>query len=104
MKFVFVTNEGRGLKYLKRLSEQREKFLVLADMTDEEALHYVQTACKDKLKKYDINEVKQMIRDITGGRITYLAKMILEINDGNSLEGKCYKYNILSMIFYFHKF
>jgi hypothetical protein len=56
-------------------------------MTDKEAFKYIETACKDKLKKYDVNEVKQMIQDISGGRISVLAKMVIEINSGRSLEG-----------------
>jgi hypothetical protein len=39
------------------------------------------------LKKYDVNEVKQVIQDVTGGRISVLAKMVIEINSGRSLEG-----------------
>ena len=56
-------------------------------MTDKDAFNYIETACKDKLKKYDVNEVKQMIQDISGGRISVLAKMVIEINSGRSLEG-----------------
>ena len=84
-----MTSEGGGLEFLERRSEEpREAFIVLSDMTDKDALNYIEIACKDKLKKYDINEVKQMIQDLTGGRISVLAKMVLEINSGRSLEGK----------------
>ena len=84
-----MTSEGGGLESLERRSEEpREAFIVLSDMTDKDALNYIEIACKDKLKKYDINEVKQMIQDLTGGRISVLAKMVLEINSGRSLEGK----------------
>jgi hypothetical protein len=57
-------------------------------MTDKDAFNYIETACKDKLKKYDVNEVKQMIQDITGGRIIVLAEMAIDINSGRPLEGK----------------
>ena len=57
-------------------------------MTDRDAFNYTETTCKDKLKKYDVNEVKQMIQDLTGGRISVLAKMVTEINSGRPLEGK----------------
>jgi len=89
LKFVFVTSEGGGLEFLERRSEdRREAFIVLSDMTDKDAFNYIETACKDKLKKYDVNEVKQMIQDISGGRISVLAKMVIEINSGRPLEGK----------------
>ena len=89
MRFVFVTSEGGGLEFLERRSEEpREDFIVLSDMTDKEAFNYIETACEDKLKNYDINEVKQMIQDLTGGRISVLAKMVIEINCGRPLEGK----------------
>jgi hypothetical protein len=85
---VFVTSEGGGLELLERRSQEpREDFIVLSDMTDKDAFNYIETACKDKLKKYDVNEVKQMIQDISGGRISVLAKMVIEINSGRSLEG-----------------
>jgi hypothetical protein len=85
--------EGGGLEYLQRQSEEpREDYIVMSDMTDEDAFNYIETVCKDKLKKYDVNEVKQIIKDITGGRISVLAKMVIEINDIRSLEGKSYKY------------
>ena len=88
MRFVFVTSEGGGLEFLERRSQEpREDFIVVSDMTDKEAFKYIETACKDKLKKYDVNEVKQMIQDVTGGRISVLAKMVIEINSGRSLEG-----------------
>ena len=88
MRFVFVTSEGEGLESLGRRSQEpREDFIVLSDMTDKEAFKYIETACKDKLKKYDVNEVKQMIQDISGGRISVLAKMVIKINSGRSLEG-----------------
>ena len=88
MRFVFVTSEGGGLELLERRSQEpREAFIVLSDMTDKDAFNYIETACKDKLKKYDVNEVKQMIQDISGGRISVLAKMVIEINSGRSLEG-----------------
>ena len=91
MRFVFVTSEGGGLEFLERRSEEpREDFIVLSDMTDKDAFNYIETACKDKLKNYDVNEVKQMIQDITGGRISVLGKMVTEINSGRSLEGKWY--------------
>ena len=89
MRFVFVTSEGGGLEFLERRSQEpREDFIVLSDMTDKEAFKYIETACKDKLKKYDVNEVKQMIQDITGGRMSALAEMAIEINGGRPLEGK----------------
>ena len=88
MRFVFVAGEGEGLELLERRSDRREAFIALSDMTDKEAFKYIETACKDKLKKYDVNEVKQMIQDVTGGRISVLAKMAIEINSGRSLEGK----------------
>ena len=84
MRFVFVTSEGGGLELLER----RAAFIVISDMTDKDAFNYIETACKDKLKKYDVNEVKQIIQDITGGRISVLAKMVVEINSGRPLEGK----------------
>ena len=56
-------------------------------MTDNDAFSYIETTCKDNLKKYDINEVKQMIQDVTGGRIINLWKMVLEINKGQPLKG-----------------
>ena len=88
MRFVFVTSEG-GLEFLERQSqESREALIVLSDMTDKDAFNYIETACKDKLKKYDVNEVKQMIQDITGGRMSALAEMAIEINGGRPLEGK----------------
>ena len=91
MRFVFVTSEGGGLEFLERRSQEpREAFIVLSDMTDKDAFKYIESACKDKLKKYDVNEVKQMIQDISGGRIRVLAKMVTEINSGRSLEGKRY--------------
>ena len=90
MRFVFVTSEGGGLEFLERRSQEpREAFIVLSDMANKDAFNYIETACKDKLKKYDVNEVfKQMIQDISGGRISVLAKMVTEINSGRSLEGK----------------
>ena len=89
MRFVFVTSEGGGLEFLERRSEEpREAFIVLADMTDKEAFKYIETNCKDKLKKYDVNEVKLMIQNLTGGRISVLANMVIEINSGRPLEGK----------------
>ena len=88
MRFVFVTSEDGGLEFLERRSQEtREDFIVLSDMTDEDAFNYIETACKDKLKKYDVNEVKQMIQDITGGRMSALAKMVVQINSGRPLEG-----------------
>ena len=88
MRFVFVTSDGGGLEFLERRSEEpREDFIVLSDMTDKEAFNYIETACKDKLKKYDVNEVKQMIQDLTGGRISVLAKMVIEINNGRNKDG-----------------
>jgi hypothetical protein len=89
LRYVFLTSDDRGLEFLEiRSQEPREDFIVLSDMTDKEAFKYIETACKDKLKKYDVNEVKQMIQDISGGRISVLAKMVIEINSGRSLEGK----------------
>ena len=89
MRFVFVTSEAGGLDFLERRSEEpREDFIVVSDMTDKDAFNYIETACKDKLKKYDVNEVKQMIQDLTGGRIIVLAQMVIEINSGRPLEGK----------------
>ena len=89
MRFVFVTSEGGGLEFLERQSQEpREAFIVLSDMTDKDAFTYIETRCKDTLKKYDLNEVKQMIKDLTGGRISVLTKMVLEIDSGRSLEGK----------------
>jgi len=86
---VFVTSEGGGLEFLERRSQEpREDIIVLSDMTDKEAFKYIETACKDKLKEYDVNEVKQMIQDVTGGRIIFLAHMAVEINSGRPLEGK----------------
>ncbi len=61
-------------------------------MTDKDAFNYIETVCKDNLKKYDIKEVKQMIQDATGGRISLLKMMANEINHERSLEGKCQKY------------
>jgi hypothetical protein len=87
LRFVFVTSEGGGLELLEKRSDRREAFIVLSDMTDKDAFNYIETACKDKLKKYDVNEVKQMIQDITGGRMSALAEMAIEINDGRPLEG-----------------
>ena len=84
-----MTSEGGGLEFLERRSEEpREAFIVLADMTDKEAFKYIETNCKDKLKKYDVNEVKLMIQNLTGGRISVLANMVIEINSGRPLEGK----------------
>ena len=95
MRFVFVTSEGGGLEFLERRSEEpREDFIVLSDMTDNDAFNYIETACKDKLKKYDVNEVKQIIQDVTGGRISVLAKMVIEINSGRPLEGKWYIFQL----------
>jgi hypothetical protein len=89
LRFVFVAGEGEGLELLERRSDRREAFIALSDMTDKEAFKYIETtACKDKLKKYDVNEVKQMIQDVTGGRISVLAKMVVEIDSGRPLEGK----------------
>ena len=89
MRFVFVTSEGGGLEFLERRSEEpREAFIVISDMTDKEAFKYIETACKDKLKKYDVNEVKLMIQNLTGGRISILANMVIEINSDRPLEGK----------------
>jgi len=89
LRFVFVTSEGGGLEFLERRSEEpREDFIVLSDMTDKDAFNYIETACKDNLKKYDVHEVKQMIQDLTGGRISVLAQMVAEINSGQSLNGK----------------
>jgi hypothetical protein len=84
-----VTSEGGGLECLERRSEEpREDFIVLSDMTDKDAFNYIETACKDNLKKYDVHEVKQMIQDLTGGRISVLAQMVAEINSGQSLNSK----------------
>ena len=89
MRFVFVTSEGGGLDCLERRSiEPREDFIVISDMTDKEAFKYIETNCKDKLKKYDVNEVKLMIQNLTGGRIIVLANMVIKINSGRPLEGK----------------
>jgi hypothetical protein len=89
LRFVFVTSEGGGLEFLERQSQEpREDFIVLSDMADKDAFNYIETACKDKLKKYDVNEVKQMIRDVTGGRVSVLGKVVTEINSGRPLEGK----------------
>ena len=83
-----MTSEGGGLEFLERRSQEpREACIVLSDMTDKDAFKYIESACKDELKKYDVNEVKQMIQDISGGRIIVLAKMVTEINSGRSLEG-----------------
>ena len=88
MKFVFITSDDGDLDFLERRSfELEERDIVLPDMTDEDAFIYIETTCKDNLKKYDVNEVKQMIQDITGGRISALAKMAIEINCGRPLEG-----------------
>jgi len=88
--FVFVASEGGGLEYLERqLNEPREEFMALSDMTDRDAFDYIETACHDQLKKYDVNEVKQMIRDVTGGRISFLSKLVAKINSGRPLGGKC---------------
>lgn len=95
MRFVFVTSEGGGFEFLERQSQEpREAFIVLSDMADKDAFNYIETACKDKLKKYDVNEVKQMIQDLTGGRISVLAKMVTEINSGRPLEGKWYIFQL----------
>lgn len=65
-------------------------------MTDKDAIDFVETACKDKLDKYDKKEVKQVIKDITGGRVIALAQLAVVINNGQSLKGKCYNYNASS--------
>jgi hypothetical protein len=88
LKFVFITSDDGDLEFLERRSfELEERYIVLPDMTDEDAFIYIETTCKDNLKKYDINEVKQMIRDVIGGRIIYLWDMVLEINEGRPLKG-----------------
>ena len=86
LRFVFVTDEDEGLDCLGRRQEPRENFLVISDMSDKDAFHYIEYACKDALKQYDINEVKQMIHDITGGRISALEFLALIITEGKSLE------------------
>jgi hypothetical protein len=40
------------------------------------------------INKNQKEEMKQMIQDLTGGRISVLAKMVTEINSGRPLEGK----------------
>lgn len=98
LRFVFVTNDDRGLGCLKRRSiEPRENSLFLSDMTDKDAIDFVETACKDKLEKYDMKEVKQVIKEITGGRVIALAQLVVAINNGQSLNGKCYNYHYASI-------
>ena len=87
MTFVFISEDG-DLEFLERRSNELEEcYIVLPDTTDNDAFSYIETTCKDNLKKYDINEVKQMIQDVTGGRIINLWKMVLEINKGQPLKG-----------------
>lgn len=94
LRFVFVTNDDRGLGCIKRRSiEPRENSLFLSDMTDEDAIYFVETACKDNLDKYDKKEVKQVIKEITGGRVIALAQLAVAINNGESLKGKRYNYH-----------
>jgi len=38
-------------------------------MTGKDAFSCTESACKDKLKKYDVNEVKQVTQDLVGGRV-----------------------------------
>ena len=106
MTFIFITSDDGDLEFLKRRSlELEERYIVLSDMTDDDAFIYIETTCKDNLKKYDINEVKQMIRDITGGRVIHLRDMALDINQGRPLKGLIVFY-ILTIIINanFHKY